>query len=440
MIERGDLHPLTLRFRDDSLEPPFQAEEGASGRVGYRIITGATVVLWAIAAVLLPIGTDVSSQLAVWVAATMAAVGLLCFAVSGWAATMDRQHALASLLTSGNGLAILYLAHVGDFVAGYAAAATILILLFGFVSRTRFVYAALRTAVIATGFGVVVVLYDGPGNLIVDMFIFVAAAATSLLGLRLLEGSRRRVWHQQKVIEEQTAAIEAERAESERLLLNVLPASVSARLKRGESTIADDFPEASVLFADLVGFTPKAAELTAVEVIEMLSEVFSAFDELVAERGLEKIKTIGDAYMVAGGLPEPQPDHAFLIVDLALEMLEATRATQHSPGLTARIGVHSGPVAGGVIGTRKFAYDIWGNTVNIASRLEQAGVPGRIHVSEATRALTDDVFVYEAREGTQLRGLGAVRTFLLVGRGDRGSRAGSLSGAGEPRAGEAHPT
>jgi class 3 adenylate cyclase len=414
MIERGALQRFTLRFRDGDLEDGFQREEGAAGVGGYRVITGATALMWAIAVVLVPLGSGISFELSALAGGSMAVVGLAAFGASWWADTMNRQHALASLLTSANGLVILLLATAGKFVEGYAVGAIMLLFLFGFVSRTRFVFAAVRTAVIALGLGVVMSVHDGPGNLLLDVFFFVGAAAGSLVGLRLLESSRRRLWHQRLVIEEQRAAIDVERAESERLLLNVLPASVSKRLQHGENPIADDFSDVTVLFADLVEFTPMASKLTAVEVVTMLNGLFSQFDELVAERGLEKIKTIGDAYMAVGGLPEPQLNHANRVVDLALAMRACTMESGHFPGLSLRIGVHSGPVAGGVIGTRKFAYDVWGNTVNVASRLEQAGIPGRVHVSEVTRSLTESDFIYEPRGVTELRGVGSMTTYLAV--------------------------
>lgn len=416
MIERGGLDRLTLRLIDDELEERFQREEGADGLAGYRIITGATVVLWMIGAVLIPLGSDISFALSAAVGGAMAVVGAVALTASRWATTMNRQHALASLLTSANGLVILILAVAGDFVDGYAVGAIMLLFLFGFVSRTRFVFAALRTVVIALGLAVVMALYDGPGSLVLDLFFFITAGMASLVGLRLLERNRRRLWHQRQVIEEQGAAIEVERSESERLLLNVLPRAVSERLRRGESPIADDYPDVSVMFADIVGFTPMSAGMSAHDVITMLSDLFSMFDDLVAERGLEKIKTIGDAYMTAGGLPEPMGDHAVRMVDLALEMLRATKSSAHFPGLSLRVGIHSGPVTGGVIGTRKFAFDLWGSTVNQAARLETTGIPGRIHVSEETKKLTEDVFRYEPREATELRGLGTMKTFLVVER------------------------
>jgi len=409
----GALDPSTLRFEDSELEDSFQLEEGQAGLSGYRIITGATVLLWALAAVLIPLGTDISAKLSGVGGGVMALVGLGCFAASRWARSMNRQHALASSLTSANGLVILVLATAGQVVQGFAVSGIMLLYMFGFVSRTRFVYALVRTVVIAIGFCLVWVTYDGPGSLLMDAFFLAAASVGSLVGLRLIERNRRRVWHQSLVIEEQSAAIEMERSESERLLLNVLPAAVSKRLRQGENPIADDFPHVTVLFADIVGFTAMTSALAADEVITMLSGLFSMFDDLVAERDLEKIKTVGDAYMAVGGLPDELPDHAIRVVDLAMAMQACTGTSDHFPGLSLRIGVHSGPVAGGVIGTRKFAYDVWGTTVNIAARLESTGIPGRIHVSEETRSLTCEAFEFESRGVIELRGLEPRTTYLV---------------------------
>lgn len=412
-VDRGALHSFTLRFQDTELEHDFQQEEGRAGLSGYRIITGATALLWVLAALLIPLGTGISPDLSVPVGGVMAVVGLTCFAVSSWARTMNRQHALASFLTSANGLVILVLAAAGQAVQGFAVPGIMLLYMFGFVSRTRFAFALVRTVVIAVGFGLVWVTYDGPESLLMDVFFLAAASVGSLVGLRLIERNRRLVWHQRLVIEEQTAAIETERAESERLLLNVLPAAVSKRLRQGENPIADDYQSVTVLFADIVDFTAMTSALSADEVIRMLSGLFSMFDDLVAERGLEKIKTIGDAYMAVGGLPDPLPDHAIRVVDLAVAMQACTGRSDQFPGLSLRIGVHSGPVSGGVIGTRKFAYDVWGTTVNIAARLQSTGVPGRIHVSEEIHNLTHRAFEFESRGVVELRGLGPRTTYLV---------------------------
>ena len=429
MADRGHLHPITLRFVDADLEARYQTEEGAAGLGGYRIITGATVVLWASAAVLFPLGTEFPAEPTRVFGTLMSFVGLVCFIFSRWTVTMNSQHLTASFLTAANGLVIILLASIGDVLGGYAVAGIMLLFAFGFVSRTRFVFAAARTLVIAVGFGVAIALYDGSSSsLLIDSFIFVAASIGSLLALRFLERDRRQVWYQRLVIEDQTAAIEREKAESERLLLNVLPASVSHRLKQGESPIADSFPSVSVVFADIVGFTPLSARLSAGEVITLLSELFTHFDDLVIERSLEKIKTIGDAYMAVGGLPEPMEHHAEKAIDLALAMIAATGPEGRWPDLTIRVGVHSGPVAGGVIGSRKFAYDVWGDTVNVASRLEGTGLPGRIHVSEQTRSLASSRYGFELRGPVQLRGLPLMTTYFVLG--PTGGNGLAVDGAG----------
>ena len=414
MLDRGAVHKLTLRFLDDDLEAAYQLEGGASGLAGYRTITAATMVLWAIAAPILPLGTSIPPDLSWVVAGSMSVVGALCLLFSGRAKLMNQQHGLASLLTTGNGLVILLLAYRIDSLAGYAVSAILLLYLFGFVSQTRFVYATVRTLAIAIGFAVAAVKYQGDESLVIDSFILAAASVGSLLGLRLLERNRRGVWHQRLVIEEQTEEIEGERAKSDRLLLNVLPASITKRIKEGEHPIADSFDSVSVVFTDIVKFTPIAASLQPSEVIAMLSDLFSHFDDLVTDRRLEKIKTIGDSYMAVGGLPEPLEGHAERAIDLALAMLECTKPNGQFEHLAMRIGIHSGPAAGGVIGSRKFTYDVWGDTVNIASRLEQTGVPGRVHVSESTRSLCHGRFLFESRGGVDLRGVGPMNTYLVV--------------------------
>jgi adenylate cyclase len=191
--------------------------------------------------------------------------------------------------------------------------------------------------------------------------------------------------------------------------------------------IADRVAEATILFCDLVGFTALSHELSADQVIDFLSQIFSGFDRLAAEQGVEKIKTIGDAYMVAAGIPEAQADHATRIAALSLRMLEEVNAIAAATGLKlqARIGVHSGPIVAGVIGTHKFAYDVWGDTVNTASRMESHSVPGRVQISAATRALLDDRFDFEARGSIEVKGKGMMETYFLGERQSRRER-GSL--------------
>jgi class 3 adenylate cyclase len=414
----GDaLRPISLRFRDQALERRYQVASGAESLTGFRITTASAAVLWLLAAVVVPNGTAIPVDRAVVVCFAVGFLNWAAFLVADEDDTLDRQHAVLSLLTSVNGLVILWLASTGGVLPGYGISAIMLLFAFGFVSRTAFAFAALRTAVVVVGFVVAAVLYPGRGSLEVDALIFGAAVVGTLVALRLLEQSRRRVFYQDIVITQQADALRLEKDRADGLLLNVLPASISARLLDGERAIADAYPAVTVLFADIVAFTPLAARLPAEEVVELLGRLFARFDELVADRGLEKIKTIGDAYMAAGGIPEPIGDHAARVVDLGLAMIDAARHEgDRIAGLQLRVGVHSGPVIGGVIGNRKFTFDIWGETVNIASRLESQGVPGRVQVSAATWRSVEHMFDAKHIGPIEIRGYGPMDTYTILGR------------------------
>lgn len=214
------------------------------------------------------------------------------------------------------------------------------------------------------------------------------------------------------------AELELEQRRSEALLLNVLPAPIAERLKDGEQVIADRADTVTVLFADIAGFTELTATLPPEEVVELLDRTFTELDRLADEHGLEKIKTIGDAYLAVGGLPEPQPDHAERVADMALAVRNLFRpgATFAGPDLTVRIGIDTGPVVAGVIGRRRFAYDLWGDTVNTASRMESHGVPGRVQVTERVRDRLCDRYLFEPRGTVDVKGKGPMPTWFLVGR------------------------
>jgi class 3 adenylate cyclase len=212
--------------------------------------------------------------------------------------------------------------------------------------------------------------------------------------------------------------LDLEREKSERLLLNVLPTSIASRLKQTEAVIADGFPDVTVMFADIVDFTRRSERIAPEQVVESLNDLFSVFDQLARERGLEKIKTIGDAYMVAGGLPDPRPDHAEAVAEMALAM-RAEVAGHVDPGgqpLAVRIGINTGPVVAGVIGTSRFSYDLWGDTVNTASRMESHGVPGCIQVTARTYQRLRDHYRFERRGPIPVKGKGDIVTYLLEGR------------------------
>ena len=208
----------------------------------------------------------------------------------------------------------------------------------------------------------------------------------------------------------------AAEARSEELLTNAIPTSIAARLKHGDERIADAYPDTTVLFADLAGFTPWAQHTDPDAVVSYLDDLFSRFDTLAANCGVEKIKTIGDSYMAVAGAPLAQPDHAVAAMTLARGMLDvvAEGNLRTGVGLELRVGLASGSVVGGVIGQKRILFDLWGDTVNIASRMESSGVPGRIQVAPSTFALLRDAFTFEERTGVEVKGVGVMTTYLLA--------------------------
>jgi class 3 adenylate cyclase len=214
------------------------------------------------------------------------------------------------------------------------------------------------------------------------------------------------------------AKLDVEKQKSEKLLLNILPAPIAERLKENNCIIADHFDSTTVMFSDIVGFTAMSERVAPAELVNYLNRMFSAFDDLAEKYGLEKIKTIGDAYMVAGGFPEKRACHARDVSAMALEMLEVVE--RHNDGVhqpvSIRVGIHTGPAVAGVIGIKKFAYDVWGDTVNTASRMEASGMPGRIQLSEQAAHLLGDEFLLEERGLVELKGKCSMKTYWLLGR------------------------
>jgi len=254
-----------------------------------------------------------------------------------------------------------------------------------------------------------------------DTLVKLPDAAELAARIRVHSESYRRLLDRDAALaalERSHAELAAEREKSDRLLHNILPERIADRLKAGESTIADAIPSVTVMFADLSGFTAFSAGLDARRLVFLLDEIFSAFDRAAAAQGVEKIKTIGDCYMAVAGLSNPRADHAEAAAGLAFDLLDtfAGLVAAHGLDLGVRIGIHSGPVVAGVIGHHTFAYDLWGDTVNVASRMESHGEPGRIHVTEATRLLLGDRYRFEHRGEVDVKGRGLMETFFLLGR------------------------
>ncbi|MCA9657651.1 MAG: GAF domain-containing protein, partial [Myxococcales bacterium] len=252
-----------------------------------------------------------------------------------------------------------------------------------------------------------------------EILTTIASMTASRVGRALLdEGLRRANAELEEQVARRTRELVAAVERSDKLLLNTLPQPIARRLKAGEERIAESFDDVTVLFADLVGFTERAAETDAEALVELLGQVFTALDAISDRFGVEKIKTIGDAYMVVAGVPTPRADHLEAMADTALAIVDAVAEVGASLGtsLEIRVGMHSGPVVAGIIGTRKFAYDLWGDTVNTASRMESHGLPGRIHVAEPIYLALRDRFDFDSRGEVEVKGLGPMRTYFLLGR------------------------
>jgi class 3 adenylate cyclase len=235
-----------------------------------------------------------------------------------------------------------------------------------------------------------------------------------------LEKKRLRDIDQERIVElqKEKELLSLEQMKTDKLMLNILPKPIADRLKRGESNIAGNYPEVTVLFSDLVGFTKMSSQKSAGDLVKLLNDLFSRFDQRAESLGLEKIKTIGDAYMAVGGLPIPRSDHADICAEMALGMFDDLMEfnKQYDAELAMRIGLNTGPVVAGVIGFTKFSYDLWGNTVNTASRMESTSISGRIQISTSTRDHLSPSFIIEERELMECKGLGLIMTYFLNGK------------------------
>jgi adenylate cyclase len=324
-----------------------------------------------------------------------------------------RQSQLAMMLA----LPFLLQASLGGFrpssaVALWAFTAPLGALLFEGVRRATPWFVAFVALLVASGAIESQLHGEGhvPTTIVIVFFVLnlLGVSITFYLLLRYFIGERERM----------QAALQAEQDRSERLLLNILPAPIAARLKQSPDVIADSFDDVTVLFADIVGFTSFADSRSAEEVVAVLNRLFSAFDGLADRHGLEKIKTIGDAYMVVAGLPVPRPGHEVAIAEMALDMGGEIDRFRGETGidLAIRVGIDSGPAVAGVIGQRKFSYDVWGNTVNMASRMETHGVAAGIQVTERVYERLRDRYELRERGIVEVKGKGPTTTYLLIGR------------------------
>lgn len=309
----------------------------------------------------------------------------------------------------------------------YTGYAVIFVALGGFIARMRVSYQLVYTALTVGLYHLfdLALAHQTPTVRVSITFSLLTLGLIGALAAYQLEIGARRAFLQRRVIRAQMDDLDAERKVADALLRNVLPEKIASRLKVSDETIAEGHQEATVLFSDIVGFTELSARLSPAELVRRLDEIFTAFDDIAEALSLEKIKTIGDAYMVVGGVPVRRADHAAAVCEMALRMKAAIAAMPLVAGtrLSVRIGVASGPVVAGVIGKKKFIYDVWGDTVNTASRMESHGLPGEIQITARTRELVGDAFEVEPRGTVEVKGKGEMATFFL-----RGRRAEAVTG------------
>jgi class 3 adenylate cyclase len=406
------LHPLTLRFHP-ALERQFwEAQRPAllwALRLTFLFATLGLLVTAPLSRATYP----QASSVPFWAvplgrAALPATLLALTFARPFTAAAGLIRLAVAGYLVSGLALAARLATEGVGPGGGGAYAMFALLTLFALHTLTRLPFVA-ATPLAAVYVGLwVAVMRTVPGTepgvvAMYTVFLLLGWAVAAGAGY-LLERTSKQAWAQAQL--------------AERLLLNILPAPIAERLKREPGVIADACEEITVLFADIVGFTALTARVPPEEMVRWLNEVFSAFDRLAERHGLEKIRTIGDSYMAACGVPLPRPDHAEAVAEMALDLLAvvASIATPLGEPLRVRVGVNTGPAIAAVMGVRKFIYDVYGDAVNTASRMESQGVPGAIQVTEAVYARLRDRYTFAERGEIEVKGKGRLRTFVLTGR------------------------
>lgn len=411
------LDSRSLRFIDPHLESIYQQEGVVPVRREAFRGAAVSVGLWLVGGLLIPLAGLLPAATSTPVVVLMAGANLIVLAPIRTMRTLDEALRILLAINALTAVGLMLLvAESGQFVR-YAGPAIMLQSIFAVFIARRFLVSIFAATVQLVLLVTVAILVGALRDFVLDLFIVVSAVGVGVAATYVIESTTRTDWYQRRVIEAQRLELAGEKAKSDRLLRNVLPDSIADRLREREATIADGIADATVLFADLAGFTPLAAAMSPAATVEMLDVLFGRFDELTDRYGVAKIKTIGDAYMAAGGVPDPLPDHPERVVRMGFAMLEATRAYAAESGLPLelRIGIHTGPVVAGVIGHRRFSYDLWGDTVNVASRMESNGIVGSVQVSRATRDRLDERFHIDRRGTIEVKGKGPVEAFLVSG-------------------------
>jgi class 3 adenylate cyclase len=411
-----------LRFPDEVIETQFQKDYHANTVSTTRLALVLGLILYSLFGILdvyaIPVSKDV-----VWIIryGIVAPVVLAALVASFINSLQQYTQAFMCAVVAASGLGIAAMISItteAEFGNRFYFTGLILISMWGYsLSRLRFWYAVLANVIIMIGYEYASIEIKGlleseTGIVIFTMhnFFFLGANVIGMFASYYLERYTRRDFLQKYTIQ-------AQRDRADKLLYNVLPKRIAERLKESEETIAEEFSSATVLFADIVNFTPISARFGPREVVDMLNELFSYFDELVDKYGVEKIQVAGDGYMVAAGVPTPRPDHATVLAQLALDMLDYVRREEFLGGkhpIEIRIGLNSGPLIGGVIGRKKYFYALWGDMVNTASRMESHGESGKIQITRATYELVKDEFECEFIGEISVKGKGKMEAWRLL--------------------------
>jgi class 3 adenylate cyclase len=411
-----------LRFPDDVIETQFRQDYHANTISTTRLALVLGLILYSLFGILdiyaIPFSKDM-----VWVIryGIVAPVIIAAFVASFTTSLQKYTQIFMCTVVAVSGLGIVAMLSItteAEFGNRFYFTGLILISMWGYsLSRLRFWYAVLANVIIMVGYEFASIamkhlLESETGIVIFTMhnFFFLGANVIGMFASYYLERYTRRDFLQKYTIQ-------AQRDRADKLLYNVLPEQIAERLKESDATIAEEFSSATVLFADIVNFTPISARFGPLEVVEMLNELFSQFDELVDKYGVEKIQVAGDGYMVAAGVPTLRPDHAVVMAQLALDMLDCVKTGNFLGGkhpIEIRIGLNSGSLIAGVIGRKKYFYALWGDMVNTASRMESHGESGKIQITRATYELVRDEFECESVGEITVKGKGKLEAWHLL--------------------------
>ncbi len=410
---------LAPRFDDPEVEAAFCRDRARETAPIVRSGFVVGIALWIAVGAILPLAASVDLAILYVTVALMVGVDVISIALVRGTPSLARIDAVGVSSSIANAVAILVLAASAPAGQQFILPGLMLTTLYAVaVFRIRVPGAVVPAVAIIGVFLLAVTPRVPPGEVAFDVFLLASMMVIGMIGVVVLDRASRDRFLQRRIIESQREQVAREKAKSDALLRTILPEGIVERLRERREPVADRHEATTLLFADLVGFTAMAERLGPQRTAALLNGLVSRWDVLAAEANVEKIKTIGDAYFAAAGVPVAQADHARRVIDLAFAMIRVTEEAARRTGepLAIRVGVHSGPVVAGVIGRTKFAYDLWGDTVNVASRLEATGVPGEIQASTATAALLGDAYEIVPRGEVELKGKGPTPTVLVRSR------------------------